>query len=41
MFEHETAVEVEDVLTLERCAAGAQATEQHTAYIKVETHLNM
>ena len=38
VFEHETAVELEDVLTLERCAA---APEQATAYIKVETHLNM
>ena len=41
VFERETCVEVEDLLTLERRFDARNATDTHAAYIKVETQLNM
>ncbi|MBP6551785.1 MAG: hypothetical protein KA221_00490 [Vitreoscilla sp.] len=41
VFEHETSVEVDSLLTLERSSCTATSQDTQSGHIKVEIHLNM
>ena len=41
VFEHETSVEVDSLLTVERCSVNTPVQDTPIFHIKVDVHLNM
>ena len=41
VFEHETSVEVDNLLTVERCSVNTPVQDTPIFHIKVDVHLNM